>query len=57
MTDANSDGVLDSLSVTTTNQGQDSITASAYAAFHDKMFAASGFTFSLNSSGHLIATI
>ena len=57
MTDTNSDGVLDSLSVTTTNQGQDSITASAYAAFDDKMFAASGFTFSLNSSGHLIATI
>ena len=44
MTDANSDGVLD-ISVTT------------YDAFDQKFFAASGFTFSINSSGHLIATI
>jgi hypothetical protein len=57
MTDTNSDGVLDSLQVTTTNGGQDNITATQYAAFDDKIFAASGFTFSLNSSGHLIATI
>ena len=57
MTDTNSDGVLDSLQVTTTNGGQDNITNAVYAAADDKMFAASGFTFSLNSSGHLIATI
>ena len=57
MTDTNSDGVLDSLQVTTTNGGQDNITATQYAAFDDKIFAASGFTFSLDSSGHLIATI
>ena len=57
MTDTNSDGVLDSLQVTTTN-GQDNITATQYAAFDDKILRqASGFTFSLNSSGHLIATI
>ena len=56
MTDTNSDGVLDSLQVTTTNGGQDNITTQ-YAVFDDKIFAASGFTFSLNSSGHLIATI
>ena len=56
MTDANSDGVLDSLSVTTTNQGQDNISAATYAGFDDVIFAASGFTFSL-SNGELIATI
>ena len=43
--------------VTTTNQGQDNITNSQYAAFDDVLFSASGFTFSLNSSGNLIATI
>ena len=57
MIDTNSDNILDSLPVTTTNGGQDNITAAVYAAFDDKMFAASGFTFSLNSDGHLIATI
>ena len=56
MTDANSDGVLDSLSVTTTNQGQDNISSATYAGFDDVIFAASGFTFSL-SNGELIATI
>ena len=57
MTDANSDGVIDSLSVTTTNQGADDISVTTYDAFDQKFFAASGFTFSINSSGHLIATI
>jgi len=57
MIDTNSDNILDSLQVTTTNGGQDNITAAVYAAFDDKIFAASGFTFSLNSDGHLIATI
>ena len=57
MTDANSDGVIDSLSVTTTNQGADNISVTTYDAFDEKFFAASGFTFSINSSGHLIATI
>ena len=42
--------------VTTTNQGQDNISASTYAGFDDVIFAASGFTFSL-SNGELIATI
>ena len=45
------------LQVTTTNQGQNNITNSQYAAFDDVLFSASGFTFSLNSSGNLIATI
>ena len=42
--------------VTTTNQGQDNISAATYASFDDVIFAASGFTFSL-SNGELIATI
>jgi hypothetical protein len=50
-TDSNGD-----LLVTTTNQGQDSISQSEYANFDDVLFSASGFTFSL-SNGELIATI
>jgi len=45
------------LNVTTTNGGQDNITNAVYAAFDDKMFAASGFTWSVNASGNLIATV
>ena len=45
------------LNVTTTNGGQDSITNTTYAAFDDKIFAASGFTWSINASGNLIATV
>ena len=45
------------LKVTTTNKGVDSISQSQYAAFDDVLFSASGFTFSINSSGNLIATI
>jgi len=48
---------LNSLRVRTTNQGVDNITASQYANFDDVLFSASGFTFSLNSNGELIATI
>ena len=48
--------VNNNLQVTTTNQGQDSISASTYAGFDDVIFAASGFTFSL-SNGDLIATV
>tara|TARA_X000001388_G_C2173541_1_gene100743 strand:- start:92 stop:691 length:600 start_codon:yes stop_codon:yes gene_type:complete len=45
------------LNVVTTNGGQDNITNAVYAAADEKMFAASGFTFSINASGNLIATI
>jgi len=45
------------LNVTTTNGGQDNITNAVYTAFDDKIFAASGFTWSVNASGNLIATI
>jgi hypothetical protein len=45
------------LNVTTTNGGQDNITNTTYAAFDDKIFAASGFSWTINSSGNLIATV
>ena len=48
--------VNNNVQVTTTNQGQDNISASTYAGFDDVIFAASGFTFSL-SDGNLIATV
>ena len=42
---------------TTTNGGADNISGTAYAAFEDVIYAATGFTFSLNTDGKLIATI
>ncbi len=45
------------LEVITTNGGQSNITNAQYSAAADKMFAASGFTFSINASGNLIATV
>ena len=45
------------LQVTTTNGGADNIDAATYAAFEDVIFAATGFTFSINTDGKLIATI
>ena len=45
------------LIVTTTNGGADNISGAAYAAFEDVIFAATGFTFSVNTDGKLIATI
>ena len=45
------------LIVTTTNEGADNIDAATYAAFDDVLFSASGFTFSIDSGGNLIATI
>ena len=41
----------------TTNQGQDNITNEKYATFSDVLYSASGFTFSMDSNGDLIATI
>ena len=41
----------------TTNQGQDNITNATYATFSDVLYSASGFTFSINNDGDLIATI
>jgi len=45
------------LLVTTTNGGADNISGATYAAFEDVIFAATGFTFSINTDGKLIATI
>ena len=45
------------LIVTTTNGGADNISGATYAAFEDVIFAATGFTFSVNTDGKLIATI
>ena len=45
------------LQLTTTGGGSDNISGTAYAAFEDVFFAASGFSFSINTDGKLIATI
>ena len=45
------------LIVTTTNGGVDNISGTDYDNFEDVIFAATGFTFSLNANGKLIATI
>ena len=45
------------LIVTTTNGGADNIDGATYEAFEDTIFAATGFTFSVNANGKLIATI
>ena len=52
----NTDG-SGNLIVTTTNGGADNISGATYAAFEDVIFAATGFTFSINTDGKLIATI
>ena len=45
------------LIITTTNSGADSISNADYVGFDEKFFASVGFTWSLNSDGHLIATV
>ena len=46
------------LQVTTTHGGADNIDAATYASFDDVVFAATGFTFSLDlTTGNLVATI
>ena len=45
------------LIVTTTNGCADNISSTAFDAFDDVIFAATGFTFSVNANGKLIATI
>ena len=49
-------GIGSDLQVTTTNGGADNITGAQYDAFEQVFFASSGITFSINSSGNLIAT-
>ena len=50
-------GIGSNLQITTTNAGADNITGAQYDAFEQVLFAPSGITFSINSSGNLIATI
>ena len=50
-------GIGSNLQVRTTNKGADNITGAQYDAFEQVLFAQSGITFSINSSGNLIATI
>ena len=50
-------GIGSNLQVRTTNKGADNITGAQYDAFEQVLFAPSGITFSINSSGKLIATI
>ena len=45
------------LIVTTTNGGADNILSPAFDAFEDVIFAATGFIFSVDANGKLIATI
>ena len=45
------------LIVTTTNAGNDNISGTVYESFADVLMSASGFSFSVNSNGKLIATI
>jgi len=45
------------LRLTTTNGGADNISSTAYENFDEVQYAATGFTWSLNASGNLIATV
>jgi hypothetical protein len=45
------------LRLTTTNGGADNISSTAYANFDEVQYAATGFVWSLNASGNLIATV
>ena len=49
-------GIGSNLQVRTTGGGVDNITGAQYDAFEQVLFAPSGMTFSINSSGNLIAT-
>jgi|TARA_R110002073_G_C9186800_1_gene556916 hypothetical protein len=45
------------LLITTTSGGTQNISKSTYASFDDALFAGTGFVWSINSDGDLIATI
>ena len=50
-------GIGSHLQVRTTGGGADNITGDQYAAFEQVFFASTGISFSINTSGNLIATI
>ena len=56
LVDVDGDGIEETLRLTTTNNGADSISASQFEAFDDNIFAPSGYVWSINASGNLIAT-
>lgn len=57
ISDSNSDGINDSVAVTSTNGGVDNISSAQFAAFTNTIYATTGFVFSINASGELIATV
>ena len=57
ITDSDGDGINDSLSVTTTNGGVDNISSTQFPAFTNTVYPTTGFVFSINASGELIATV
>ena len=56
MYDAKGGNEMNSLRVHSTNGGQDNISASNHGVFADTITGATGFSFSINSSGNLIIT-
>lgn len=51
------DAATATLTVTTTNGGNDNISSATYATFDDVVYASTGFTWSVTASGELRATI
>ena len=47
---------MNRLRITTTNGGADNISATNHGTFADTITGATGFSFSINSSGNLIIT-
>lgn len=45
------------LKVITTDQGSDNVSNAVLATFNETVYAASGFVWSINASGNLIATV
>ena len=57
LVDTDSDGVPETLRITTTDNGADNISSTAYALFSDVVYGASGMTWSLTTDGDLRVTI
>jgi len=56
MYDAKGGNEMNSLRVHSTNGGADNISASNHGVFADTITGATGFSFSINSSGNLLLT-
>ena len=57
LVDTDSDGITETIRVTTTNNGADSISSTVYAAFDAVIYGASGMSWSLTADGDLRVTI